>query len=438
MSSKPTPNTTNFLNILKARGLLHQISSEDVFIKLIQQDTPISAYVGTDVTAPSAHLGNLLPQIMLQWWMRCGGKAIVLFGGATTLIGDPSGRDTERPYISKETITQNKKNIEKSFNNFHQNINKKHPQENAVDNLPSLWCDNAEWLGDISYLNFLQTVGTCFTISRMLSFESVKARLDRQQGLSFLEFNYMLMQAYDFWHLFKEHNCLVQMGGSDQWGNIIPGTDLIKHHEKKTGFCITCPLLTKNDGTKMGKTAGGLTLWLDPDLMSPYDFWQHFRNVDDIDVEKFLKMLTFLELSEIAAVIATQDFNKAKILLADTLTSYIHGDEVLKRIHDTIELIFYRNTNNSSSTLSEQELLGLYIPNFYIKEEWITGKTPLAQILTSLKITNSNREARTLMTQGCLMIDEQKITDEKDFTWPEKKTFLIKTGSKNYAIMIKE
>ena len=307
---------SDFLNVLAARGFIHQVSEPDV-LDALAREKAITAYIGFDCTAPSLHIGSLLPIMLLYWLQQTGHRPVALMGGGTTRVGDPSGKDESRRLLTDEMINENLKGIRAIFDKF---LKFGDAGGNAV------MANNADWLNTLNYIDFLRDVGRHFSINRMLSFDSVKLRLDRQQELSFLEFNYMILQAYDFVELYRRYGCVLQMGGSDQWGNIVSGIDLGRRLENAQLFALTAPLITTSSGAKMGKTAAG-AVWLNADLVSPYEYWQYWRNTEDADVERFLKLFTVLPLDEIArlAALRGQDINEAKKVLATEATALVHG-----------------------------------------------------------------------------------------------------------------
>ena len=307
---------SDFLNILAERGFIHQVSEPDVLDARACAGA-ITGYIGFDCTAASLHVGSLLPIMMLYWMQQTGHQPIALMGGGTTRVGDPSGKDESRRILTDEMIEQNLAGIRAVFSKF---LKFEDTGGNAV------MANNADWLNKLNYIDFLRDVGRHFSVNRMLSFDSVKMRLDRQQELSFLEFNYMVLQAYDFVELNKRTGCILQLGGSDQWGNIVNGIDLGRRMLNAQLFALTSPLITTSSGAKMGKTAAG-AVWLNADLMSPYDYWQYWRNTEDGDVVRFLKLFTILPLDEIAKLGALKgsDINEAKKVLATEATALVHG-----------------------------------------------------------------------------------------------------------------
>ncbi|HUZ33487.1 MAG TPA: tyrosine--tRNA ligase, partial [Xanthobacteraceae bacterium] len=307
---------SDFLNVLAVRGFIHQVSEPDALDALARSST-VTAYIGFDCTAPSLHIGSLLPIMLLYWLQQTGHRPIALMGGGTTRVGDPSGKDESRRLLTGDDIDNNLKGIRAIFAKFLK-------FENAGGN--AVMANNADWLNKLNYIDFLRDVGRHFSINRMLAFDSVKLRLDRQQELSFLEFNYMILQAYDFVELYRRYGCVLQMGGSDQWGNIVNGIDLGRRLSNAQLFALTSPLITTSSGAKMGKTAAG-AVWLNADQMSPYDYWQYWRNTEDADVARFLKLFTVLPVPEIERLGALKgaEINEAKKVLATETTALVHG-----------------------------------------------------------------------------------------------------------------
>src|SRR6201996_9041720 len=323
---------SDFPNVLATRGFIHQVSEPEALDALARKSV-VTAYIGFDCTAPSLHVGSLLPIMMLHWLQQTGHRPIALMGGGTTRVGDPSGKDESRRILTDEIINENLKGIRAIFSKFLK-------FDNAGGN--AIMANNAEWLNTLNYIDFLRDIGRHFSINRMLAFDSVKLRLDRQQELSFLEFNYMILQAYDFVELYKRERCVLQMGGSDQWGNIVSGIDLGRRMANAQLFALTTPLLTTSSGAKMGKTAAG-AVWLNADMVSPYDYWQFWRNTEDADVARFLKLFTVLPLGEIERLAALQgaEINEAKKVLATEATALVHGktaaDEAAATARTTFE-----------------------------------------------------------------------------------------------------
>ena len=336
---------SDFLNEIDARGFIYQDIDIENLDKIILKNK-ISGYIGFDITSDSLHVGSLIQLMLLHWLDFYGHQSIALVGGGTTLIGDPSGKDKTRKILTKNQIDKNIDNIEKTFNRFI-NLNKN-----------SLIINNYDWLSNLNYIDFLREFGSKITLNKMLTFESVKSRLDREQPLTILEFNYMLLQAYDFLHLNKNYNCILQMGGSDQWGNILSGVDLIKKINNKNAFGITSPLITNNDGSKMGKTADG-AVWLNRDKISSLDFFQFWRNVNDNDVSKFLYLFTKLPLKEIEklSTLRNEEINEAKKILAYEVTKLVRGKEDADEALEIADNIFNSNINDARlPNISEKKL----------------------------------------------------------------------------------
>src|ERR1700761_4775619 len=322
---------SDFPNVLATRGFIHQVSEPEALDALARKSV-VTAYIGFDCTAPSLHVGSLLPIMMLHWMQQTGHRPIALMGGGTTRVGDPSGKDESRRILTEESIKQNLAGIRAVFAKFLRFGDG--PGDARMAN-------NADWLNTLNYIDFLRDVGRHFSVNRMLSFDSVKMRLDRQQELSFLEFNYMILQAYDFVELNKRTGCVLQMGGSDQWGNIVNGIDLGRRMRDAQLFALTAPLITTSSGAKMGKTAAG-AVWLNADMVSPYDYWQFWRNTEDGDVARFLKLFTKLPLDEIARLAALQgaEINEAKKVLANEATVLAHGRAAADEAADTARRTF--------------------------------------------------------------------------------------------------
>jgi len=377
-----------FLKEFKDRGYFYQCTSEDELSKLLDKEK-IKGYIGFDCTAESLHVGSLLQIMCLRLMQKHGHRPIVLLGGGTTRIGDPSGKDKTRKILSEEEIEKNIKNIEKILKNYLDNNDPK---------TKPIFVNNYSWLKGLNYISFLRDIGKHFTINKMLTFESVKTRLDREQSLSYMEFNYMILQAYDFLELNKKENCALQIGGSDQWGNIVNGTELIKRHSNKQAYGLTTPLITLASGAKMGKTETG-AVWLDKKLLSPYDYWQFWRNIDDRDVVKFLKIFTDLDIDEINKI-KNDDINQLKIKLANEATSMLHSKEEALSAEKTAKKTFEENS------------LGENLPSVDIQlNNKVSGITIIDLILLS-KIENSKSEIRRLIKGKAVKINNQIITDD--------------------------
>ncbi len=386
------PFKSDFLRVLEERGFIHQVSDPELLDEKALSET-ITAYIGFDATAPSLHAGSLLPIMMLHWLQQTGHRPIVLMGGGTTKVGDPSGKDESRKLLSEEQIEENIRGIRKIFDRF---LKFGEGPRDAV------MLNNAEWLDELKYIPFLREYGRHFTINRMLTFESVKRRLEREQPLTFLEFNYMILQAYDFLELYRREGCILQMGGSDQWGNIVNGIDLIRRVEGAQAFALTSPLLTTASGAKMGKTASG-AVWLDADMLSPYEYWQYWRNVEDADVGRFLRLFTTLPLDEIARLEALQgaEINEAKKVLATEATAMVHGREAAERAAETAQKVF------------EQGQLGEELPTVEIPRSGLEQGLGLLSAMVKAGLAKSNGEARRAVQGGGVRVNDEKVSDER-------------------------
>ena len=358
----------------------------------------IKGYIGFDCTAESLHIGSLLQIMCLRLLQKHGHRPIVLIGGGTTRIGDPSGKDKTRKILTEEEIEKNIKNIEKILKNYLDNDDPK---------TKPIFVNNYSWLKGLNYISFLRDIGKHFTINKMLTFESVKTRLDREQSLSYMEFNYMILQAYDFLELNKKENCALQIGGSDQWGNIVNGTDLIKRHSNKQTYGLTTPLITLASGAKMGKTETG-AIWLDKKLLSPYDYWQFWRNVDDRDVIKFLKIFTDLNVDEINKI-KDEDINQLKIKLANEATSMLHGKDEALSAEKTAKKTFEENS------------LGEDLPSVDIQLNNENSSINIVDLIILSKIENSKSEIRRLIKGKGVRINNKIIIDENFLI--QKKSF---------------
>ncbi len=378
-----------FLKEFKDRGYFYQCTSEEELSKLLDKEK-IKGYIGFDCTAESLHVGSLLQIMCLRLMQKHGHRPIVLIGGGTTRIGDPSGKDKTRKILTEEEIEKNIKNIEKILKNYLDNDDPK---------TKPIFVNNYSWLKGLNYISFLRDIGKHFTINKMLTFESVKTRLDREQSLSYMEFNYMILQAYDFLELNKKENCSLQIGGSDQWGNIINGTELIKRHSNKHAYGLTTPLITLASGSKMGKTETG-AIWLDIKLLSPYDYWQFWRNIDDRDVVKFLKMFTDLNIDEINKI-KDKDINQLKIKLANEATSMLHGKEAALSAEKTAKKTFEENS------------LGENLPSVDIQLNNENNSINIIDLIILSKIENSKSEIRRIIKGKGVKINNEIIIDEK-------------------------
>ena len=377
---------SEFLKVLAERGFIHQVSEPEALDAKAKAGA-IAAYIGFDCTAPSLHVGSLLPIMMLYWLQQTGHRPIALMGGGTTRVGDPSGKDESRRVLTDEAINENLKGIRSIFAKFLK----------FEDGGNAVMSNNADWLNRLNYIDFLRDVGRHFSVNRMLSFDSVKLRLDRQQELSFLEFNYMVLQAYDFVELNKRYGCILQMGGSDQWGNIVNGIDLGRRLLNAQLFALTAPLITTSSGAKMGKTAAG-AVWLNADQVSPYDYWQYWRNTEDGDVARFLKLFTVLPLDEISRLAALRgnEINEAKKALATAATALVHGREAADRAAETARKTFEEGTPAETlPTIKIENGMGI------LNAAVATGTV------------SSTSEARRQIKSGGIKLNGVVVTDEK-------------------------
>ena len=379
----------SFLSEFKERDYFNQCTNSNELGELMNKQK-IRAYIGFDCTASSLHVGSLLQIMCLRLLQKHGHQPIVLLGGGTTRIGDPSGKEETRKILSEKEIEKNIKNIEKVFKIYLKTNNPK---------IKPIFVNNYKWLGKLNYIKFLREIGKHFTINKMLSFDSVKLRLDREQSLSYMEFNYMILQAYDFLELNKNKNCLMQIGGSDQWGNIVNGVELIKRHSSKQVFGLTTPLITLASGSKMGKTEKG-AVWLDKKLLSPYDYWQFWRNTDDRDVLRFIKMFTDLTLEKIEEI-KNKDINQLKIILANECTKILHGKNEAMIAEETAKKTFDENSTGSG------------LPTISIIQKKLSEKINIIDLVVLSKLENSKSEIRRLIKGNGIKINNQVINDEK-------------------------
>jgi len=378
-----------FLKEFKDRGYFYQCTNELELSNLLGKEN-IKGYIGFDCTAESLHVGSLLQIMCLRLMQKHGHRPIVLIGGGTTRIGDPSGKDKTRKILTEKEIDKNIKNIEK--------ILKKYLKSDDPKTKP-IFVNNYSWLKGLNYISFLREIGKHFTINKMLTFESVKLRLEREQSLSYMEFNYMILQAYDFLELHKKQKCVLQIGGSDQWGNIVNGVDLIKRFSNKECFGLTTPLITLASGAKMGKTESG-AIWLDNKLLSAYDYWQFWRNTDDRDVIKFLKFFTDLEIDEIEDL-KSRDINSLKILLANEATSMLHGRKAAE------------NSAQAANEAFSGKSLGSNLPTEKIKKNFLDKKMNIIELIILSKLEKSKSEIRRLIKGNAIKINDELIIDEK-------------------------
>jgi len=383
---------SDFLNVLGARGFIHQVSEPEALDALAGSST-ITAYIGFDCTAPSLHVGSLLPIMMLHWLQQTGHRPIALMGGGTTRVGDPSGKDEGRRLLTDDAINENLKGIRAVFSRF---------LKFGDGKTDAVMANNADWLNTLNYIDFLRDVGRHFSINRMLAFDSVKLRLERQQELSFLEFNYMILQAYDFVELYRRQGCVLQMGGSDQWGNIVNGIDLGRRLRNAQLFALTSPLITTSSGAKMGKTAAG-AVWLNADQVSPYEYWQYWRNTEDADVARFLKLFTVLPLEEIDRLAALKgaEINEAKKILATEATALVHGKAAATEAAE------------SARTTFEQGGLGASLPTVEVPRAELKAGIGVLAAFVKAGLAASNGEVRRAIANNAIMVNDTRITDDK-------------------------
>ena len=422
-----TTYSSDFIKEITARGFIHQATDINNLDKLLDKSHIIPAYIGFDCTASSLHVGSLIQIMLLKWFQKCGHKPIVLLGGGTSLVGDPSGKDESRKLLNEDIIKSNSIGIKDVFNkflNFDQGDNK------------ALMVDNAEWLKNLNYIEFLRDYGKHFSINRMLTFDSVKLRLDREQTLSFLEFNYMILQAYDFYELNKRYDCKIQMGGSDQWGNIINGIELHRRvnslDSKNPLFGLTSPLITTSSGSKMGKTANG-AIWLNSNLCSPWDYWQFWRNTEDKDVIRFLKLFTEISLEEIKKLekLEGAEINDAKIILANAATTLLHGEEETKKAISTAKNIFEKKEGTAN------------LPVISYNNNELTEGVPILECLTKNNyLLSSKGEARRLIRGSGVKINNTTVSDENmkinNSLFVNESRIKLSVGKKKHIILEKK
>ena len=382
---------SDFMRIVHERGMVHQCSDTARLDELLSSGVR-TAYIGFDCTADSLHVGHLLQIMLLRWWQKSGHKPIALMGGGTTKVGDPSGRDETRQLLTPAQIDDNMASIRKSFANY---------LTFGAGATDAVMANNAEWLDDLLYIPLLRDVGRHFSVNRMLTMDSVRLRLERDQPLTFLEFNYMILQSYDFVELYKRHNCIVQMGGSDQWGNIVMGADLGRRMQGAELFALTSPLLTTASGAKMGKTAAG-AVWLNPERLSPYDFWQYWRNTEDADVDRFLKLFTDLPLSEVArlAALQGQEINEAKKILATEVTTLAHGKQAAESAAETARRTFEEGTKADS------------LPTVELPRARLKAGIAAFELMHEAGLAESRNEARKLIKGGGGRLNDKPIAND--------------------------
>ena len=408
---------SNFLQEIQDRGYLNQCTDLDKLDEICNKKS-IAGYIGFDCTASSLHVGSLLQIMILKLMQKHGHRPIILLGGGTTLIGDPSGKDTTRKILKQNDIKKNIKSIKKVFNKILDTSNKK---------TAPIFVNNADWLNKLNYIQFLRDIGCHFTINKMLTFDSVKLRLDREQSLSYMEFNYMILQAYDFYQLFKNNDCILQIGGSDQWGNIVNGVDLIRRKLQKDSFGLTSPLITLASGAKMGKTEKG-AIWLNEDQFSTYDYWQFWRNTDDRDVKRFLKFFTEVKTENINEIcVKEKNINNLKILLANEATTILHGKAASIKAEKTAKETFQSGG------------LGADLPEIKIKLSNVKKGINILNFIAENNILSSKSEARRVIANKGIKINDITVIDEKKiiqledfrknilkFSYGKKKHYLIK------------
>ena len=423
---------SEFLRTIIERGFFHQCTDLETLDARLMADAPVSAYIGFDATADSLHVGSLMQIMMLRWFQKCGHRPIVLMGGGTTKVGDPSGKDESRQLLDTKAINKNIKGIMGVFDKYIDF------GDGATD---AIQLNNAEWLDKLNYVEFLRDIGQHFTINRMITMDSVKSRLEREQPLTFLEFNYMLLQSYDFLQLHQREGCLMQIGGSDQWGNIVNGIDLTRRLAGGLVFGLTSELLTKADGSKMGKTASG-AIWLDANKTSSYDFWQFWRNTLDDDVGKFLKIFTELPIEECNRLGAFEDerINEAKIILATEVCALCHGREVAEKAKATAKAVF-----DEGGVGSELEKIHIPSDNF---NKLVLGAADkgdghttdvyinLVSFLVEIKFAGSNKEAKRHIASGAVRIGNQVVTENHYyFIMLESTQLKVSLGKKRHALV---
>jgi len=407
-----TEYKSDLLKLLESRGYIHQTTDAEGLDTLATRQV-VPGYIGFDATGPSLHVGSLVQIMMLRRMQQAGHKPIVLMGGGTSMVGDPSGKDESRQMLTNQQIGSNIRSIRQVFERF---------LTFGSGPTDAIMVDNARWLCGLGYIDMLRDVGPHFTVNRMLTFDSVKLRLEREQPLTFLEFNYMILQAYDFRELAQRYDCRLQMGGSDQWGNIVNGMELARRMDGRELFGLTTPLLTTADGAKMGKTAAG-AVWLNEDQLPAYDFWQYWRNVDDRDVGRFLKLFTDLPLDEIARLDALEgrDINEAKIVLADEVTKLVRGEAAARSARETAQSTF------------DEGGMGEDLPTLPVADEGIT----VVMACTALGLTASNGEAKRKVKEGAVKLDDERIDDpQRLLRVAPGGTHRLSVGKKRHGILV--
>lgn len=416
----PVKYKSDFLNIMQERGFIHQCTNFEGLDDLLSKET-VTAYCGFDPTGDSLHVGHMIPYLMMRWFQKCGHRPIVLAGGVTAMIGDPTGKDEARKLLTEETVQNNISAIKDFFKKII-TFDSGNPETDAI------LVNNADWLKKFNYIEFLRDYGQYFSINRMLSMESVKQRLEREQSLSFLEFNYMILQGYDFLELYRKENCKLQMSGSDQWGNMIQGVELARRIDQVEIFGLTAPLLTTSAGKKMGKTESG-AVWLDADKLSPYEYWQYWRNTEDDDVGKFLRLFTELPILEIEKLEALKgaEINEAKKILANEATTMIHGEQAARDAAETARKTFEEGTQGEA------------LPIIEVPREAIAAGVPVFALFRDAGLATSNGEARRLIKGGGAKLNDEKVEAEdviitlEDFAAND--TIKLSAGKKRHALV---
>ena len=405
-----------YLSEFQKRGYFNQCTDINSLTELMSK-SKIKAYIGFDCTAPSLHVGSLMQIMCLRLLQKYGHQPIVLLGGGTTLIGDPSGKDETRKILDKKEIDKNIKSIENVFKIF---LKSKNPRTKPI------FVNNYSWLSKLNYINFLREIGKHFTINKMLTFDSVKLRLEREQSLSYMEFNYMMLQAFDFYELNKRYKCVLQVGGSDQWGNIVNGTDLIKRKNKKQTYGLTTPLLTTSSGAKMGKTEKG-AIWLNKKMLSPYDYWQFWRNTDDKDVMNFLKLFTDLNVQEIENLNKNKNINELKILLANETTTMLHGSKSAKDSELTAKKTF------------QDKSIGKELPTVKLRKNELANGINILDLVLLTKLGNSKGEIRRMIKNNGLKINNEIVKDDSKVfyqnNFDQNNSLKVSHGKKQHVIV---
>ena len=426
----------NFVEELQWRGMIHDVTpgAEEHLLEAMRR-----AYIGFDPTSDSLHIGNLVPIMLLAHYQRCGHKPVALVGGATGMIGDPSGKSSERNLLDETTLRHNQQAIKNQLSHF---LDFESNAENAA-----ILVNNYDWMKDFSFLDFIRDVGKHITVNYMMSKDSVKNRISAEstEGMSFTEFTYQLVQGYDFLHLFKENNCTIQMGGSDQWGNITTGTELIRRIANGKGYAITCPLITKSDGSKFGKSEGG-NVWLDANRTSPYKFYQYWLNSSDEDAEKYIKIFTFLTKKDIQVLV--KEHNEAPHLrllqkrLAEEITAMVHSKDELENAIKASNILFGNSTSDDLKNLNEQTFLDVFdgVPQAEIETQDIAnGLDIISALVEKSNFLKSNNEARRALKENSISVNKEKVDDTYQLTKQNlinNKFILLQRGKKNYLVLI--